>query len=158
MKKAVGNITRENALQRLMEICSRKEKSVSEVKKKIVSWGLEDKSEQIITALKEQGFINEERFAKAFANDKLKFNKWGKIKIRYTLKQHAISDTILENVLGEMDEEEYYSILSSELSKKRASLKKLSAFQLKAKLYAFGQQRGYESEILNRFFSEEIAK
>lgn len=156
MKKATAPITTENALQRLMEICSRKEKSVLEVMKKITSWGLAAEAGKIINTLKEQSFINEERFARAFANDKLKFNKWGKIKIQYMLKQHAIADSILENVLSEIDTEEYYTILHTELKKKQAALKKLSSFQLRAKLYTFGQQRGYEADVLNRFFSEEL--
>jgi regulatory protein len=155
MKKENPSINLQNALTRLMELCSKQEKSIAEIKKKLASWGLESGSEKIIEELRKNNFINEERFTHAFINDKLKFNKWGKIKIGFLLQQHQIGEAVIQKKLGEIDENEYFFMISAELKKKHLSLKKLSGYPLKAKLYAFGQQRGYETDKINRYFEQE---
>lgn len=143
------------ALSRLMELCAQSEKSAYEIKQKLKQWNLESKSDDFIEKLKAENFINESRFVKAFSHDKILINKWGKIKIKYMLRGHQINENIINDGLSEIDEKEYTKMLGEEMHKKNKSLKISNRYQRKAKLYAFGSQRGYESELLNQFFDKE---
>ena len=155
MKNKKEKISPQNALDRLMTVCSKSEKSIAEIEQKLTRWNLSDHTTEIITRLKDENFINEERFARAFVHDKLKFNKWGKIRLGIILRNHKVTTETIQEVLNEIDEDNYYDIVSGELQKKQASLKKLSGYELKAKLYTFGTQRGYESDIMHRYFNEK---
>ena len=70
------------ALNRAMALCSRTEYCISDIRQKLESWGLEsDKAGDVIAILIKENFINEERYAGAFARDKYRYNKWGRVKI-----------------------------------------------------------------------------
>ena len=152
MKKTPAKLSPEIALERLRDLCSRMEKSPAEIENKLKGWGLAEHAESVLSKLQEERFLDSARFASAFARDKVKFNKWGKVKIRYQLRQHRIDEAILETALGSIDPDEYFSMIEEELDKKNKSLTVKNPFQRKAKLYAFGNQRGYESEYLNHYF------
>lgn len=155
MKKKSSNISTDSALKQLMEICSRAEKSPFDIEKKLKDWGLESDSEYILRVLQKERFLDSKRFALAFARDKMKFNKWGKTKIRYMLSGHKIPSDIIEYAISQIDEAEYSDMVSEEMNKKMKSLKIKNPYQKKAKLYAFGNQRGYEADKLHRFFNEK---
>ncbi|MGD2035559.1 MAG: regulatory protein RecX [Bacteroidales bacterium] len=143
------------ALVNLTELCSRSERSSFEVRQKLIQWGLESKADRIIETLKKEKFIDDVRFAKAFTNDKIKINKWGRIKIRYLLSKYNIPEQIIEEGIASVDEEAYRDMVEDELDKKNRSLKIPDRFKRKARLYAFGNQRGYEPEMMYRFFGSK---
>ena len=143
------------AFSQLMALCSQSEKSAYEIRQKLKQWGLESKSDAIIEKLKKENFINELRFVKAFSHDKILINKWGKIKIKYMLRGKQIHENIIEDGLSQIDEEEYTKMVEEEMYRKNKSLKISNRYQRKAKLYAFGSQRGYESALLSHFFDKE---
>ncbi len=155
MKKQMKSKSEVEALSRLMELCGRSEKSAFEVSQKIKQWGLESKSDSIIEKLKKEKFIDDTRFAKAFSHDKILINKWGKIKIHYLLRSHQIPKDIIDGAISQIHEETYTKMVEEEMTKKNQSLKISNRFKRKARLYAFGNQRGYESELLNQFFEKE---
>ena len=144
-------ISEKEALSRLMDLCSKSEKSSFEIKQKLKQWGLDSKIESIITKLKSEKFIDDLRFVKAFSNDKFLINKWGKIKIRYILQGHQISGNIIDEALSQIDQEKYSEIVEEEMTKKNQSLRISNRLKRKAKLYAFGTQRGYEAELIQEF-------
>lgn len=139
------------ALQRLMDICSRSEKSSSDILKKLREWKLEKEADQIIKHLREEHFIDDLRYACAFVADKIKLNKWGILKVRYSLKSRQIESEIIEKAIDQIDMNVYHKIVFSELSIKKNTLKSKDPFIVKNKLYAFGNQRGYESNFINEF-------
>ncbi len=155
MNKQKKIISEAEALSRLMKLCSKSEKSVFEIKQKLKQWGLDSKIDLIITKLKSEKFIDDLRFAKAFSNDKFLFNKWGKIKIKYLLNRHQISGNIIDEALSQINEEDYSKMVEEEMTKKNQSLKISNLFKRKARLYSFGSQRGYESDLINRFLNKE---
>lgn len=155
MKKSKLKITGAEALLRLQKLCSSSEKSEYEVRKKLAGWGLEKENTRIIERLKEENFLNSARFAQAFTHDKLTINKWGKMKVRYQLRNHQIPDDIIEKVLSAVDDNFYIEMVASELKKKSESINESNIYKLKAKLYAFGNQRGYESNLINDFLANE---
>ena len=83
-----------------------------------------------------------------FANDKLKFNKWGRVKIKYMLQQKKISREALSEALDQIDEEFYMKILTEELAKKRKAIKETDEYQIKAKLFQFASGRGFEGDAI----------
>lgn len=135
-------------LERLRAICSKSEKCPKDVADKLKAWKYEGSYESVISILKEENFLNEERFASAFVNDKIKFSKWGKTKVRHHLKYKGISEHIIESSLESYPIESYLSVITAEMQKKNKSLKEVDRFKRKQKLLAFGAQRGYENEFL----------
>jgi regulatory protein len=146
-------ISENDALNRLMELCSRSEKSEDDICKKLKEWGLEDKSEKIISDLKVDKYLDNSRYARAFAIDKIRFNKWGKYKVGYLLRGKHISDSDINMALEAIDYDEYKTIVFEELKKKKKTLKLKDIYKIKTKIYAFGNQRGYESELINEFLA-----
>jgi regulatory protein len=146
------------ALTYAMNLCSRQERCRSEVTGKLVSRGLSGTEiEAVLNALVKENYIDESRYAGSFVRDKIRFNKWGKVKIRYLLQQKKLPEPLIADALDAVDEEWYESILKEELLKKYRSIKGGKASDLRGKLYRFALQRGFESgriylildEILN---------
>lgn len=98
--------------------------------------------------LVKEKFIDEERYSRAFAADKLNYNKWGRMKIRQALALKRIPDDIAETVLDEIDSEEYIRILTPLLKAKRKSTKAASDYELNAKLIRFAMGRGFTMDVI----------
>ena len=137
------------ALTKAMQICSRRELCISDVETKLESWGITKlDARKISDILLKENFINEERYAKAFVNDKFSYNKWGKIKITSHLKAKRISSTTINSALDSIDNDQYASALEAILKLHKKSLKAKNDYELKAKLLRFGLSRGFESHLL----------
>ena len=128
--------------------CSLSEHCIYDIKKKLTEWGAnESESKQIIDYLKEENFLNEQRFAQAFVKDKFRFAKWGKIKISFELKMKHISESEISHAMQLIDEDEYESLLFELIEKKDKSIKYTSNNDRKAKLIRFAQSRGFEIDL-----------
>lgn len=113
-------ITEPEMLHRAAAYCSAAERCIQDVQKKIDAAGLPpDASERIIARLLKERFIDESRYTRFFVNDKLRFNKWGRVKIGYELYKKNIPSPIREESLAAIDEGEYRSILLDLLKKQK---------------------------------------
>jgi len=122
---------------------------------KAVSWGCSPaEARELVDSLVDQKFIDERRYTEAFVKDKLRFNKWGRVKIAYMLRLQNIDKETVMSVLSEIDEAEYQQILTDELQKKHRSIRKGNSFETSGKLFRFAASRGFEPEMIN----EEIVK
>ena len=110
----------------------------------------EEESDRIIARLLEERFIDESRFARYFVNDKLRFNKWGRIKIAYELQKRNIPAPIRSEALEGIDEKEYADILQSLLKAKKKSTKGKDERDIYIKLLRFAASRGFESREASR--------
>lgn len=137
----------DNALERAAAWCSRAEHSRLEIIKKLRRLGVTpDVAEKVAERLEENGFIDEERFARAFVYDKSRFEYWGRTKIRYQLRQLGVSAAVAESALEEIDEEEYVRNLTMLLHAKFRSLPDSSdPYKQKNALYRYAMTRGFES-------------
>ena len=107
-------ISPENALARAAALCSRCEKAESDIRNKLSSWGISpDDADNITQKLIENRFLDEVRFASAFARDKFNIEGWGRVKIAYQLRMKRISSEAIEEALSHIDENEYISILKT---------------------------------------------
>ncbi|MFC2081541.1 regulatory protein RecX, partial [Bacteroidota bacterium] len=140
-----------------MNLCSRQEKCRSEISEKLASFNiLHGDIEKIIEVLIKEDFINESRYAGNFASDKLRFNKWGKIKIGHMLKRKNIPEILIEEAMEGIEENYYLEILKEELLKKRKTIKGNNAFELRGKLFRFAQQRGFETGLIYGILDEVL--
>lgn len=149
-------ITEEEALNRMAAYCSTAEHCQSEVCEKMQRWGLSyDAIDRIIKRLIKEKFINEERYCRAFVNDKYRFAKWGKLKISQALYLKKISSTVYYPFLSTIDQEEYLAILSDLIAAKRKSIRAKDEFELNAKLIRFAMSRGFEMDDIRRCIAVE---
>ena len=138
-------------LHKAASYCSISEHCVSEVEEKLNAWSIEcDDKAKIIDRLIAEDFINEKRFCIFFVKDKFRFNKWGKIKISYALKQKGLSNDLISMALGTIDEGEYEEMLAAILKTKLVGLKYEYEYEKQGKLFRFAQSRGFESNVIEK--------
>jgi len=138
-------------LKKLYKYCSCNEKCKNDIQKYLYNYNLEDEEIlNLIKNLEENNFINEARYTEAFVNDKLKFNKWGKIKISYELKSKNIDSQTINKYINAIDENKYSEILISILKTKLKTLNKKDKNMQYLLLLKFGLSRGFEYEIVEK--------
>ena len=136
-------------LSKMAHYCSMQERAVYDVLLKLPSASLsEDDKDYIIEKLKKEGFLDEERFARAFANDKFKLNHWGRIKIGYSLRMKQVDGAAIEEGLRQIDEHDYQNLLFSLASKKHKETKSSSQQEDNNKVARFLLQRGFEPDLI----------
>lgn len=135
-------------------ICSREEKCSSEVLKKLVDWGADTElADEILLKLIQEKFIDDTRYACAFVKDKFRFNKWGRVKISYMLRQKEISTETINLALEEINDEDYLEILTKLLQDKERKTTAKNKFDKKAKLLRFAQSHGFENDLIFKILS-----
>lgn len=149
---AMKEWTEQEALRKLAVYCSAAEHCLREVQEKLESWGIDVRArKRIIDRLVEEKYLDEERFCRSFINDKFKFNKWGKIKIRQALIQKKIDlELVDKNLKQQIREEEYIGVLQELLHGKEKNIKASNDYELKGKLIRFALGRGFEMETILR--------
>lgn len=149
------NTTETTILQRMASFCSVKEYCIRDIRQKIKAADLpDDACERIIKRLCTEKFIDEERYTRAFVKDKLRFSKWGRVKINYELRGKEIPASLIEQVFNEIDETAYKATLSEILIQKRKHTKGKNKQDLYAKLYRFAAGRGFESPLISSCLKE----
>lgn len=148
-------MTEAEMLHRAAAYCSAAERCIRDVRKKMEAAGLStEEEERIIARLVKERFIDEARFARYFVNDKLRFNKWGRIKIGYELQRKNIPANIRTEALNGIDETEYTDILRSLLRAKKKTVRGKDNREIYAKLLRFAAGRGFESREAVRCLNE----
>ncbi|MDR3652033.1 MAG: regulatory protein RecX [Paludibacter sp.] len=141
----------EELLHKAASYCSISEHCISEVEEKLTAWCVScDDKPIIIKRLIAEDFINEKRYCAYFVKDKFRFNKWGKIKITYALKQKGLSNELINSALTTIDDGEYEELLASILKTKLTGLKYEFEYEKQGKLFRFAQSRGFENNVIER--------
>ncbi|MBL7738781.1 MAG: RecX family transcriptional regulator [Chitinophagaceae bacterium] len=147
-------LTKEQALQKLKHYCGYQERCHQEVKQKLYDLGVWKKDHgEILSMLIEEGYLNEERFAIAFAGGKWRMKQWGRVKIKYELKQKQVSDYSIRKALKQINEDDYLRLLSELAKEKYASLKAEQWMVRKKKTIDYLLQKGFESDLVSRLVS-----
>ncbi len=147
------------ALDRAARLCSTHEHSAADISEKLRQWGLpESEAGKAVDWLIREKFIDEERFASYFVRDKFRINHWGKVKIRYALRQKGIPEKLADEALLTLDDQEYRGACHTILRQKVRTLKEENFLKKKAKLIQFGMQRGFESALLYELADEVLKK
>ena len=144
-------LTPGQALQKSKEFCVYRERCHSEVKEKIYGLGLHQKEvDEILSTLIAENFLNEERFAIQYAGGKFRINQWGRVKIKYALRQKQVSDYCIKKALSSIAEKDYMQTIQKLSDQKRKTLKReKNVLIIKRKLLTFLLQRGFEGELVS---------
>lgn len=132
--------------------CAYQERSHYEVKKKLYEIGgvSPEDVEDLISILIQENYLNEERYARAYAGGRFRSKKWGKQKIIQGLKKQYVSAYCIKKGLSEIDEKDYQKTLKSLFDKKKASLKAdKNKFSRMTKMRAYLVQKGYSFDDIN---------
>lgn len=152
-------LTKEQALQKLKHFCAYQERCHSEVKEKLYNLGVWKKDhDEIIASLIEENYLNEERFAIAFAGGKFRIKHWGRIKIKYELKQKQVSDYSIKKALKQIEEDDYIKTLNRLAKEKYASLKSEQYLIRKKKTMDYLLGRGFETGLINKLINTKNEK
>lgn len=131
--------------------CAYQERSQLEVKNKLLGLGLTiAETNDILVELVRDNFINEERFAVAFAKGKLKVKKWGNRKITIALKNKGITESLIQKVLKDLDPNLYIGELRYSIHKKDKTIKETDPWKRAGKLKQYLMGKGFEPELVFR--------
>ena len=148
-------MTREEAFRKLAARCTTKECCVSEVREKMRNWTVSRVDEDsIVQRLIAERYVDESRYARAFANDQFRFSGWGRIKIGYTLRQKAIDSLVVSQAVQAIDPEEYHAALMNILKVKMRAFKSLPQQTQGEKLMRFALSRGFEFNLIREALKE----
>ena len=148
MKK---EMTEQEAYLQLAALCAQAEHCQQEMRDKMRRWELDETIQnRIVARLIKERYIDDERFARAFVKDKIRYNKWGRRKVQQALWQKHIDSDIQQRVLDEIDEKEFLDVLRPLLKQKRKSIKAESDYELNQKLVRFALGRGFGFDIIRQ--------
>ncbi len=136
-------------LNKLRHYCAYQERCHEEVRTKLLSLKVYgNELEEVINKLIEDDFLNEERFAKAYAGGKFRMKKWGRLKIMNELKQRKISDYCIRKGMAEIDEDDYIKTLNQLTAATLKKYKSTNLFETKTKTGRYLISRGFESDLV----------
>ena len=148
--------TEQDAYLTLAALCAQGEHCQWEMLEKMRRWELDDAAQAAVMArLVKERYVDDERYARAFVKDKVRYNKWGRRKVEQALWQKHISEDIRQQVLDEVDDEEYLSILRPLLKQKRRSTKAKDDYELNQKLLRFALGRGFTYDLIRQCIDVE---
>ncbi|HJP64269.1 MAG TPA: regulatory protein RecX [Mucilaginibacter sp.] len=137
--------------------CAYQERSQQEVRDKLYEWGLyPTQVENIITRLIESNFLNEARFAVAYATGKFRQKGWGKIKIKQGLKLKKVSEPLIKKALSSIDGDDYLRMLTRVIEKKAALIKEKEPYKRRYKLQQYAMSRGFEGDLIAGVLKEMV--
>ena len=141
--------TEQEAYLQLAAMCAQAEHCEQEMRDKMKRWAIKtDAQDRVIARLIKERYIDNERYARAFVKDKIRYNKWGRRKVMQALWMKRIDNDILHQVLDEIDDKEYIDVLIPLLKQKRKAIKAKSDYELNQKLVRFALGRGFDFSII----------
>ena len=140
----------------LAALCAQAEHCQWEMLEKMRRWEVPEEAQaRVMQRLVKERYVDDERYARAFVKDKIRYNKWGRRKVDQALWQKHIDEDIRKRVLDEVDDDEYLSVLRPLLKQKRKSTKANSDYELNQKLMRFALGRGFTFDIISQCIDVE---
>ena len=139
---------------KLNHYCAYRERCVSEVITKLKALKIEKEDfDGYVSRLKEDNFLNEERFVKSFVSSYSK-KKWGKLKIKNALSSKRIDSALIKKHLDDLNTEDYTEQIKNVAEKKLKTIKADTKTEVKTKLMRFLLSKGYESDKVMKVIKE----
>lgn len=143
--------TEQEAYLQLTALCAQAEHCQQEMRDKMKRWDIDPTvQDRIITRLVKERYVDDERYARAFVKDKIRYNKWGRRKVQQGLWLKHIDADIQERVLSEVDDSEYLSILRPLLKQKAKGIRAENDYERNQKLVRFALGRGFTFDIIRQ--------
>ena len=149
-------LTADQALQRAKLYCAYQERCHAETKQKLYSFGLfKNEVDRIVSSLIEEDYLNEERFAMAYARGKFRMKHWGRMKIMHELKQKSVSRYCITKAIKQIEEDEYLEVLARLAREKFKELSdEQNELMRKKKVHDYLLQKGYERDLIFSIIKE----
>lgn len=136
-------------LSRLAAQCSTTELCTADIRRKLEVADLTpDECQRLMQRLLEEGYVDDSRYAQAFVRDKFRFCGWGRVKIAQGLRAKQIPETVIDEALAGIDDDDYRRSLAELLRKKRNSIHGRTSYETNGKLIRFAMGRGYELPVI----------
>ena len=156
-KQSAKPLTPDQVLDKMAKYCAYQERCVKDVRDKLKTFEIpEEEKAKILDYLLDNRFVNDERFVKSFVRGKVNQSGWGVNKIRFHLIQKGIDKDIIEEALGQTDEEAYRQRLIEILKTKAKTVKADSDFEKKRKIAAYAMQKGFEGSLVWEVLKEYL--
>ena len=140
--------TAQQALQSLMRLAARSEKSTGDALRLMRTWEVAEGARQsVLQKLIDQRFIDDRRYAEAYTREKSSLAGWGKRKIALQLRQKGVSRDIVDEVLASLNTDEQSERLADKLRRKMRSTKATSQYELRGKLLRYALSLGYDYDM-----------
>jgi regulatory protein len=134
-------------IQKMQNFCAYRDRSEKEARLKLCSFKQSESiNEEIIQLLRNDKFIDDERFAENYIRSKFRSAQWGKIKIKMQLQLKGVNNQIIKQHLDSIDEESYLDTIKDLIAKWLRS--HITDKDYKAKLYRFLLSKGFENDII----------
>ena len=142
-------------LNKIKRFCAYQERCHKEVVIKLKSiYAKNDQISKIVSDLIKENYLNETRYAVQYANGKLRIKNWGRVKIKYNLRQNNVSEWNINNAFKEIHDSEYNKIFNSLFTKLLLKYDNLNSQKKKKKIYDALIYRGWEKELIFRKLNE----
>jgi regulatory protein len=146
---------RKQILNKVCSWCAYQDRSTKQTWLKLLNSGLsEEDAVPVLKQLQDEGFVDDERFASAYARGKFHNNHWGREKIRQGLEQNDLKEKVISRALAEIDDTEYLSQLRKLISNKSRELQRYEEAKRKEKIYNFALSKGYEVSLVLEIINE----
>ncbi len=150
-KRPKKPMTEQQALLKLTSLCTQSEHCAQEMLDKMKKWELtEEAVARNMQFLTEKKFVDDERFARFFINDKVKFNKWGRRKVEQALWQKRIPKSISDPIFDEMEDSMYLDTLLPLMKSKYKTIKAKNDYERSMKLIRFALGRGFGMDVIRK--------
>lgn len=136
----------EKVLSRMQRLCISREYCRSDMRAKVLKAldGNEEAADEMMEALVRDRFVDDLRYASAFARDKSSLAGWGTVKIRYALSRKGIERSVIQDALAEIDSGKADSKMKSVIEAKYRSISGAPDAKIKLLRYALGRGYAYD--------------
>ena len=149
-------MTEQEAYLRLTALCANAEHCQHEMLEKMRKWELPETIQaKVMARLVKERYVDDERYARAFVKDKIRYNKWGRRKVQQALWLKHIDNEIQQTVLDEVSDEEYLKVLKPLLKQKSRSIKAENDYERNRKLVRFALGRGFTFDLIRQCLDVE---
>lgn len=138
----------EDLTEKARKWCAWQDRCSFELSLKLKNWGASyGQIRTILEKMADEGFIDEQRFARLFVRGKFKNNQWGRLKIFAALKAKKIPDVTIKEALSELDETDYQMLAEKLALKKYDQLKEDDNSKV-MKTAAYLASKGFENQLI----------
>ena len=149
MRKNTNSTSLPEVRQKLYRYCAYQQRSHFEVRNKLFECGVnQHDADEILAELITQGFLNEERFARAYAGGKFRLKSWGRVKIRLALEARGLTPNCIKAGLSEIDDESYEKTLVQLIERKCEQISSPNVYVKRDKVANYMIQKGFEPELV----------
>ncbi len=149
----------QQALQSLMRLCARSEKSSGDALRLMQQWQVPQAERQgVLERLVKDRFIDDGRYAEAYVREKSRLSGWGARKIAMQLHQKGVSQAIIDEALGQLDSNVELPRLVEKLRRKIRTTKYTSDYELRGKLMRYALSLGFDYDIAQRAVEDSLVE